>query len=273
MKLIRIMLTAGMVFLLSISLACAKPFGGHTDGKGVFVGEVSCYGEHEIQPQFLDAFRETIGEGFQEMQSKGKIHLVDNGNWMLNNSGTAEDAVLAHIHMDAIAYGPLFQKDSAGAKMIRYAEGVFGEDYFWDEQKLAARKAGAKKPYRISQAMTEAAREIGLKYGADYIFYCNLMEADIELATSIFNSEVSNEDERAKHIKLDAYYYLVDIKTGLVYEGRVAMEKTARLQDLFGTYGKAMNSETLLHAVFDKQAKKIVKDALRNGQKALEKAM
>ena len=271
MRLIRVIFIVGIMLLLSISVTCAKPFGNHTSGEGVFVGEVACYGEHEIQPQFLDTFREAIRENLQEIQTKDKIHIVDNGSWISKEGDMSENSILTHIHMDAIAYGPLFQKESAGAKMIRYAEGIFGEDYFWDEKKLETRRAMAKKPYHISPTMTEAAKEIGLKYNADYLFYCNLMEADIELATSIFNSETSNDDERAKHIKLDTYYYLLSVKTGFVYEGHIMMEKTARLQDLFGTYGKAMNSETLLHAVFDKQAKKIIKDAFGNGQKTLEK--
>ena len=260
-----------MILLSAMTTIYAKPFDSKTDGSGVFVGEVGCYGEHEIQPQFLVQFRDKLQENLQIKQKDKTIHLVGGTDWITETGDVAERELLTHIHMDAIVYAPLFQKDLANAKTIHYAENVFGEDYFWNETKLEARRAMAKKPYRISPAMTDAAKDIGLKHKADYLLFCNVVEVDAELANSIFNSKPSSEEERAKHIKVDSNYYLIDVKTGFVYEGHIFLEKTARLQELFGTYGKAMNVETLLQAVFDKQAKKIVKDVFDNGKKALEK--
>ena len=240
---------------------------------GVFVGEEDCYGEHEIKPQFLDGLRDRLMTQLQSAQAEGKLHMVGGTGWISGTDDAREREILTHIHMDAIVYGPLFQKDYANAEIIHYAESVFGEDYFWDDRKLKARRAMAQKPYRISQAMTDAAQEIGTKHGAEYLLFCNVMEVDVELAKSIFNSssKKQNIEERAKHIKVDTNYYLMDVKTGLVYEGHVLQEKTARLQEIIGTYGKVMNAETLLHAVFDVQAKKIIKDVCNNGIKTFGK--
>ena len=259
-----------MCLMLICSCASAKPFDSKQNGPGVFVGEVACYGEHEIQQEFLKVFHDKLAENLQLTAQKGKIHFVDNTDWMLGNGDAGEREILSHIHMDAIAYGPRFQKDSANARMIHYAEKVFGEDYFWNEKNKAARKAAEGKPYRISREMTEAARDIGLKYGADYLLFCNLLEVDVELSKSIFNARTTNLEERPKRINVETSAFLLDVKTGKVYEGHILTDKFARIQNLFGQYGKAMTAETLLGAMFDEQSKNIVKDVFGRGKKNLD---
>ncbi|MBR2214446.1 MAG: hypothetical protein IJ849_01650 [Selenomonadaceae bacterium] len=263
-----IFLLVSAVLMLLTATALAKPFGGSQTGAGVFIGEVACYGEHEIKPEFMTEFRTKFMENIQEIDEKAKIHLTGNTDWLTGGGDPTERALLTHIHMDAIAYGPNFEKAYANAKMEKYAEDVFGEQYFWDENKMAARRAGAKKPYRISQAMTDAAREIGLKYGAEYLLFCNVQEVDVELANSIFNAK-TDINERAKHIKVETSAYLINAKTGMVYESHLLTEKTGRIQNLFGEYGKGMTTVTLLGAMFDMQSKKLVKDVFENGKKAL----
>ncbi len=259
-----------MFLLLICSCVSAKPFEARKDGAGVFVAEIACYGEHEIQPEFLKVFHDKLGENLQLMEQQGKVHFVDNTDWMTGNGDAKEREILSHIHMDVIAHGPQFQKDSANARMIHYAEKIFGEEYFWNEKNKAARKAAVGKPYRIGQEMTDAAREIGMKYGADYLLFCNLLEVDVELANSIFNARTRNIEERPKHIKVETSVFLVDVRTGKVYEGHTLTEKFGRIQNLFGQYGKAMTAETLLGAMFDEQSERIVKDVFGNGKKTLE---
>ena len=138
------------VFLLMIfftASAFAKPFEGKTAGVGIFVGEVACYGEHEIRPEFLATFKEQLWQTLKDFESKGKLHTVGDEDWIGGGDTSPElidiinvDSVLQDIHMDAIAYGPSFQKENANVKMIFYAERALGEDYFWDDDKLAARK-------------------------------------------------------------------------------------------------------------------------------------
>ncbi len=259
-----------MSLMLVCSCASAKPFEARKAGAGVLVGEVACYGEHEIHQEFLKVFHDKLGENFQLMAEQGKIHFVDNTDWMTGTGDAKERELLSRIHMDVIAYGPQFHKDSANAKMIHYAEKVFGEDYFWNEKNKTARKASEKKPYRISQEMTEAVQAIGMKYDADYLFFCNLLEVDVELSNSIFNASTTNIEERPKHIKVETSAFLVDAKTGMVYENHILTEKFGRIQNLFGQYGKAMTAEALLGAMFDVQSERIVKDVFGNGKKTLE---
>jgi hypothetical protein len=70
-------------------------------------------------------------------------------------------------------------------------------------------------------------------------------------------------------MRMETSTFIADTKTGKVYEHHILTEKMVRIQSLLGDYGKAMTPETLLQAVFDQQIKKIVKDALNNGQKVL----
>ena len=265
----RLLLLVGAALMLFTATVLAKPFGGSQSGAGVFIGEVACYGEHEIKPEFMTEFRTKFLENIQEIDEKAKIHVAGNTDWLTGGGDAKERALLTHIHMDAIAYGPNFEKAYASAKMEKYAEDVFGEQYFWDENKMAARRAGAKKPYRISQAMTDAAKEIALKQGAEYLLFCNVQEVDVELAHSIFNAQ-TDINERAKHIKVETSAYLINAKTGLVYESHILTEKTGRIQNILGQYGKGMTTVTLLGAMFDMQSKKLVKDVFENGKKALD---
>lgn len=278
MTLIRILSLSIMLTVFFTSSVLAKPFESKTEGVGIYIGEVACYGEHEIRPEFLDTFKEQLFQSFKELENKGKLHTVGDDKWISGGGNTASgfagliqvDSVLQDIHMDAVAYGPSFQKEMANVKMIYYAEKALGEDYFWDDAKLAARKQMIGKPYRISPKLTEAAKTVGKQYGADYLFFCNLIDADVKLKNSIFNAK-STLSERPKQIKVASFFYLIDTKSGLVYEGYNLSDKTGQILNLLGQYGKAMTAQNLLQCMFEVQSKRIVEDMCNVGQKVLGK--
>ena len=269
------------LFIVSIILVIpsvqAKPFEGKSEGIGIFIGEVACYGEHEIRPEFLATFKDQLYQTLKNFEEKGKLHTVGDDNWLGDENSSASfmdiievDTVLKDIHMDAIAYGPSFQKENANVKMIYYAEKAFGEDYFCDDEKLSARKKMIGKPYHISQQMTNIAKTVGNEYGADYLLFCNLVDADIVLKNSIFNASTTLS-ERPKQIKMATFFYLIDTKTGLVYEGYNFSDKTGQILNLLGQYGKAMTATNLLQCMFEVQSKRIVEDICNEGQKILSK--
>lgn len=269
-------LSLALMFFLASS-ALAKPFEGKTSGVAIFVGEVACYGEHEIRPEFLDTFKEQLWQALKDLEIKGKLHTVGDDQWLSNGNAAPGFAgiirvnnVLRDIHMDAIAYGPLFAKEAANAQMIYYAERALGEDYFWDDEKLAARKKMIGKPYHISPKMTNAAKTVGEEYDADYLLFCNLVDADIQLKNSLFNA-TTTLSERPKQIKVASFFYLIDTKSGLVYEGYNFSDKTGQILNLLGQYGKAMTAQNLLQCMFEVQSKRIVEDACNAGTKVLGK--
>ena len=268
------------VFLLMIFFtvsAYAKPFEGKNTGIGIFIGEVACYGEHEIKPEFLETFKDQLWQTLKDFENKGNLHTVGDEYWIGSDNTSPEfidvinvEAVLQDIHMDAIAYGPSFQKENANVKMIFHAERALGEDYFWDDDKLAARKKLIGKPYHISPQLTEMAKTVGREYGADYLLFCNLVDADVVLKNSIFNASTTLS-ERPKQIKMATFFYLLDVKSGLVYEGYNFSDKTGQILNLLGQYGKAMTAQNLLQCMFEVQSKRIVEDMYNAGQKILGK--
>ena len=268
------------VFLLMIFFnvsAFAKPFEGKNTGIGIFIGEVACYGEHEIKPEFLETFKDQLWQTLKDFENKGNLHTVGDEYWIGSDNTSPEfidvinvEAVLQDIHMDAIAYGPSFQKENANVKMIFYAERALGEDYFWDDDKMAARKKLIGKPYHISPQLTEMAKTVGREYGADYLLFCNLVDADVVLKNSIFNASTTLS-ERPKQIKMATFFYLIDVKSGLVYEGYNFSDKTGQILNLLGQYGKAMTAQNLLQCMFEVQSKRIVEDMYNAGQKILGK--
>lgn len=274
---IRILSLSLMLTFLFTSSVLAKPFDKTIPFK-IFVGEVACYGEHEINPEYLATFKDTLQDMLAEFEEKGKLRVVGDNQWLLNQNATPGFAgiikvntVLRDIHMDAIAYGPSFAKESANAQMIFYAERALGEDYFWDDEKLAARKKMIGKPYHISPKMTNAAKTVGEEYGADYLLFCNLVDADIQLKNSIFNA-TTILSERPKKIKVASYFYLIDTKSGLVYEGYNLSDKTGQILNLLGQVGHGRMAKDLLIAMFEVQSKRIVEDVCNEGTKILGKS-
>ena len=117
MTLIRVLSMSIMLIIIFASSVLAKPFEGKTEGAGIFIGEVACYGEHEIKDDFLSTFKEKLWDSLKELESKGKLHTVGDNDWLGGENAASGFAgliqigsVLKDIHKDAIAYGPSFQK-------------------------------------------------------------------------------------------------------------------------------------------------------------------
>lgn len=265
-----------LIFVLAIFFtqsASAKLF-EHNEGAKIYIGEVAGYGEHELQPQFLDMFKEQLGQMLRE-NGKGKIQIVEDNSLQGENNFNSiikVDNVWQNIHMDAICHGPQFNIADANAKMIFFAEKAMGEDYFWDDDKLAARKKMIGKPYRISEKMTTAAKTIGEAYQADYLLFCNLVDADIVFKNSIFKMNAPLT-EKPKQIKVVSFFYLIDTKTGLVYEGYNMSDKTSQILNILEQKGIDIEAKKLLDTMFMVHSKRIAEDVANEGTKILSKGI
>ena len=248
-----------LVMIATAPITQAKPFGNKGNGPAILIGEIACYGDHELKTDKISTFSDKVREALESEQ----------GFSLTSPTIKLDEKVMRHIHMDAIAYGPWFQKEYAGAEMVRYAEAVFGQDYFWNDRKLAERKERRGHIYRAGAEVTELVKKIGAENNVKYLFFCNVREANIELKHSIFNAKTTL-DERPKNLKVETEYYLIDTQTGNIYEGHTETSKTGQIINLIGQYGKAMTSENLLQVMCEVQAKEIMKDAVRKGRKILE---
>ncbi len=220
----------------------------------VFVGEVASYGDYSLQSGFFETFRDKLEES---LASLGKLRVV-------MRRPTEEDAKrLSLVHMDAIARGHRYRRERAGATLIRYADAACGRQ---DEAQAKSWRKNKNAVYGLGKEAAQTARELGARYGAEYLIFCNLGGIDVERVRSIWNANVSDFEMRAKEIRAEISYYLVHAATGQVYEGYNAMEKRGQItQIVVGQYGKGFTVEQLLLSVLDHQAKKAAEGVAGDG--------
>ena len=219
-----------------------------------FVGEVASYGDYALQSGFFETFRDRLEES---LSASGKFRVV-------MRRPTAEDAArLSLVHMDAIARGHRYRREKAGATLIRYADAACERQ---DDAKAEAWRKNGRAVYGLGKEAAQTARELGARYGAEYLIFCNLGGVNVEQVRSIWNANVRDFEMRAKEIRAEISYYLVHAATGKVYEGYDAMGKRGQItQIVVGQYGKGFTVEQLLLSVLDRQAKKAAEGVAKDG--------
>ena len=264
----RIFLSAIVAVVFGAANVLAAPFAAHGGGDGLLLAEVECYGEKSLQREFLETFREEVADALNaSTEFKTQVHLTAGD---VSTEKSDEEKLFSLIHMDAVVYGPLFEIDKADARTIRHARARLGKEYFWDDEKMKVRRAGKFKPYSLPLETKEKVREIGESYGVKYMLFCNLLEVDTRLKHSIFSSHVNVNEFRAKKLRTVACFYLVDTRTGKVYEGLCDKDKTGQILSLIGRYGQAATVQNLLQCLFEVEAQEIVK-LCGNAKKTLAK--
>ena len=267
MKKLVVLWTAALLFCLA-PVALAKPF-AKAGGPGLLIGEVASYGDYALQPFFFENLRDLLTEG---LQASGKFRVETRRTGGPEASG-AEDEAFSLVHMDAIVHGHQFRREMGGARIIRFADKVMGKAHFQDEDRLEAWRKKPDTPYRLSPEAAATARRLGASYGADYLFFCDMYDVNIMLNRSLFNARVEDTEWRAKEIMASMNFYLVDARTGLVFEGHNRTEKRGQIIDIvIGQYGKGFTIEQLLYCVLEYQTDRTVKKILSTGLKALRGA-
>lgn len=269
-----------IIFFVSFFFTCPANAEGLFENNSVpnaptiMIGETACYGDHELQPIFFETFREEMENALRNTKEFNvKIFTLSSLDTDIENNSDSQ--ILSFIHMDCIAYAPLYRREAASASMVRYADEIFGRDYFWNDEKMAVRRARAGKPYRISEKATDAIKNIGEKYQVDYILFCNLRDVDTQLKhANIFkaSTEKLGSDYRPKKLKAELEYYLIDTHKGLVFEGHDLTNKTGQILQIFAKFGTGATVENLLHSIFEVQTKKVAKDVSGTAKKVLEKS-
>ena len=259
-----VLLWAAALFCLA-PVALAKPF-AKAGGPGILIGEVASYGDYSLQPFFFENLRDLLTERLQGC-GKFRVETRRTGGTDVPN---AEDEAFSLVHMDAIVHGHQFRREMGGARIIRFADSVLGREHFLDEDRLESWRKKPDDPYRLSPEAAEAARRLGAAYGAEYILFCNMYDVNIMLNRSLFNAPVEDTEWRAKEIMASMNFYLVDAKTGRVFEGHNRTEKRGQIIDIvIGQYGKGFTVEQLLYCVLEYQTDRTVKKILSTGLKAV----
>ncbi len=247
-----------------------------SSGPTILLAEVKGYGEDELRPEFLENFREALGDEMQQSKVFATdLSRLSNGTYLDLDAQEPEDKLFSLIHMDAIANGHLYRRELANAQMIRYGDSVKGKAYYQDDEKTAARMKLEGKPYTLSTNITQMAIELGNKYGVDYLLFVNVRDADVFRKTGgIFGTHTTAEElekgMRGKKITFELEYYLVNVKTCKVYEGQNAQKKTALIRNVVvGKSGQKANATQLLTEILKDQADQIVKGLETKGLKTV----
>ncbi|MBR1579206.1 MAG: hypothetical protein IJ668_01710 [Selenomonadaceae bacterium] len=241
----------------------------------ILIGEVRGYGENELIPKYFEDFRDELAAALQQ---SNKVN-VDVSRIMLNaDQPSEEDKLFSLIHKDAIARGALYRREYANAEMIRYADVLLGggdpkkgRSYFQDDNITKERMKRAGKPYELTFTAVKQVNEIGQRYGVDYILFVNLRDADVWRKTGgIFGTHPDDDDFRGKKVLVELEYYLVNAKTGMVYEGQNAEKKTSLTTNaLVGKYGNDFTVHDMVNYILKDQAEKVADGVINKALKAV----
>ena len=262
----------GLTMLLMSNAAFAA-FGRTAGLPTILIGEVRGYGENELIPKYFEDFRDELAAALQ--QSK-KVN-VDVSRMMASEEPTEEDKLFSLIHKDAIAHGALYRREYANAEMIRYADVIKGggdpkkgRQYFQDDAITKERMKNAGKPYDLTFTAVKQVNEIGQRYNAEYILFVNLRDADVWRKTGGIFGTHNDYDYRGKKVLVELEYYLINTKTGKVFEGQNAEKKTSLTTNvLVGKYGNNFTVHDMVNYILKDQAEKVADDVLKKALKAI----
>lgn len=251
-----ILLTFFCVFMFS-SAVFAAPFASSSNGPAVMVGEVHCYGQYDLS-QFVDRLQIEISE---KLQDSDKFHVV---------GGTPDSALMKQVHMNAIVRGHLYDRGVSGPELIKYANSVLGKSYRPTDAEIEAKMKLAGTSYSLSPDVAAAVKDYAEREGVDYLLFANLNYVEVWLRNSIFTVNTSDAF-RGKSVATNVEYYLVNAKTGMVYDGVSKEKTTAEQVNMFLlSYGKGMDMGMVVSGIMDKHVKAISKKIASNGIKALQ---
>ncbi len=230
----------------------------------ILLAEVQSYGQYQLKPEFMDNFSDIINEKLQaNFEVETRMTLLEEGD--------DESEIFSMIHMDAIAHSHLYRRELANVKMTRYGDSVMGKDYYQDEVETKARQKSEGTPYTLTPKVRYYVNELGEKYGVDYMLFCNVRDADVWRKTGgIFGASPSSADLRGKRVQVEMEYFLINVKTGNVFEGQNSDKRTSLTTNiLIGKYGNNYTVGDMVNYVLEDQADKLVKNILKRGLQAV----
>lgn len=234
----------------------AAPFAAKNNGPTIMIGEVQCYGQYDLG-KFVDSLRDRIDDGMRQSDK-------------FNVSSGMPDAELMHkIHKNAIVLGHFYNRGTSGVELIKYANQILGKNYrpTDDECKQKAKEGGT--PYTLSPDIAAAAKEYAERENIDYLVFANINYVEVWLRNSIFNTHVPDE-YRGKSVSTNVEYYLVNARTGKVYDGLTVEKTTAQQMNMFvAAYGKGMDMGIITSGIMDKHVKVIIKKLSSEGMKRI----
>ena len=197
----------------------------------------------EVANNLYEALEKNLSDDFNV---ESRELLANLGGEPLNSS-----EIFSTIHMDAVAHGSLYRRELVNNEVKNYADSVLN---FKDTKKKSNRKSSSK-PYTLTSSISPQVKRLGEMYGVDYMLFC----------------DVRNADPLQKNVKVEMEYYLVNVKTGKVFEGQTFDKAvTFDVNDIIGSYRKDINADDMIQFVMTRYAQQIEKGITGKGLKALK---
>lgn len=248
-------MTAG---ILPGSVASAGPFEHSGAGVASAIGEIDCHGEDDLEDQFLTGLKDAYEDAFRTSE---KFNL---------KALTPNPQLMSQVHFDAIVHGHFYNRGHSHADLIRYANSVLGRDYRPTDEEYKALRKQAGTPYKLSAQVAYDLKQYAAAEGVRYFIFGNINHIEVWLKDILFSA---NKYESGKTIAVEMEYYLVDAKTGFVFDGFSRESKTANMINaIIVKGGKNMPSNVLFQRIMEEQVKDVVKDMGNKGLSRLKKA-
>ena len=173
--------------------------------------------------------------------------------------------------MDAIARGHLYKRELANVQMIIYGDSIFGKQYYQNEEKITQRLKLEGQPYKLGDEITKKVIQLGQQYDVDYMLFVNLRDVDVWRKTGgIFGTHTSAQEYRGKKAIVELEFYLINTKTGKVFEGQNKEKKTSLVTNiLIDKYGNNFTIQQMIQELITNQTKQIVKSIEDKGIKCI----
>lgn len=220
------------------------------------IGEVSCYGQYDLS-KFVDSLQDRMSDN---------MHQSDKFNV---SPGLPNPELMKKIHKNAIVLGHFYNRGTAGVELIKYANEILGKNYRPSDEECKQKEKQAGTPYHLSPDVAAEARAYAESEGVEYLIFANLNYIEVWLKNSILNTHVPDE-YRGKSVSTNVEYYLVNVRTGMVYDGLSSEKTTAQQINAFVTsYGKGMDMNMIISGIMDKHVKVIIKKIGSEGMKKI----
>lgn len=227
----------------------------------LLMAEIETYGVTELKPEVTENFYDVLSKILSEDFNVESRKLVANiGGEPINNT-----EIFSTIHMDAVAHGPFHNYDTSNTKLKAYADSIFGK-----LRRKADNKKYDGKAYRLNTSLTAEIRKIGAAYDVDYLFFCNVRDVDAwRRIGAAYGANPTVKNLSGKKISVNLDYYLVEVKTGKVFTGQIADNKTKlATNQIAKIYGRNYTADDMLNYFLTELARKIQKNILDKGFKA-----
>lgn len=232
-----------------------KGFQGGSKLPGIVVCEVKCFGENALRQEFFYTFEELLEEQLHKCK-KFRVEQRMMVDPVLDDGTTLRlDPFFDKLHMHAIVNGKEFEPEKANAELFNYY------------RSQTTKKHGEQQVYYINDELKNRVQELGRKQGVDYLLFCNLKSVEVKETDGGALALLADSSE-GKKVSMDMDFYLINAKTGKVFEGTSFTDKSSSKIALpFMSYGKTMTVEQMVQNVLETQAKRTVAIIVKTGLK------